>query len=126
MPSALLTPDINDYGRLYPSPTLFLHHCHESGMFMVVSFLMSWSPYAIVALTNAFADPRDLPLGKNLGMWLDCLAPIFAKASSCFSAISFIVSNKRYRKELFGLSSRRAVSSLVIQGRYGVVKRFFL
>ena len=69
----------------------------------MLSFLLSWSPYAVVALTNSFADPRSFPFGRHFGLWIDCLAPIFAKTSSCFSAAAFIISNKRYRQALISI-----------------------
>ena len=76
-----------------------------TGLFQVFSFLLSWSPYAVVAMTNSFADPRSFPLGHTFGFWMDCLAPIFAKTSSCFSAAAFIISNKRYREALLTILS---------------------
>ena len=82
----------------------------SAGLFLVLSFMLSWSPYAIVALINAFADPRNLPLGKNFGLWMDCVAPIFAKSSSCFSPFFFIISNRRYREALFQWNTKKQVN----------------
>ena len=75
------------------------HLCNHprSGLYLVLSFIICWTPYALVALVNSFLIPGCL------GLWMDAVAPIFAKTSSCFTAFLFIVSNERYKEAFFDL-----------------------
>lgn len=58
---------------------------------LMVSFLICWSPYALVAFTNAFGDPDSIP------MFFQCFTPIFAKTQATLDPILYVGTNKRFR-----------------------------
>jgi len=63
--------------------------------FIIISFIIAWTPYAIVAFISSFFSPNLIsPLGGTL-------PAIFAKSSICFNPLVYIMSNPQIRSNIF-------------------------
>ncbi|NP_001301037.1 visual pigment-like receptor peropsin [Limulus polyphemus] len=58
---------------------------------IVITFVVSWSPYAIVCLWTVFKPPSTVPSVLTL------IPPLFAKASTVFNPIIYYLTNPRLR-----------------------------
>ncbi len=72
---------------------------------IVVVFLVSWSPYAILCLWTVFGEPESVPL------WFSLLPPLFAKTSTLFNPIIYYLTNKRLRGAFLSSVFCREVSN---------------
>ncbi|XP_038062035.1 visual pigment-like receptor peropsin [Patiria miniata] len=63
----------------------------QLGVVLIVIFILTWSPFAIVCLWGALGDPQSIPL------WLATLAPFAAKCSQFLNPLMFVVLIKRFR-----------------------------
>ncbi|KAK3585625.1 hypothetical protein CHS0354_004542 [Potamilus streckersoni] len=62
--------------------------------FMIVCFLISWTPYAIVSIVTALMNPKSIPtFGKTL-------PGIFAKCSAIWNPIVYVIRNSEFRESL--------------------------
>lgn len=59
-----------------------------------IGFLMAWSPYAIVSMWAAFGDPETVP------PMAFAVAAIFAKSSTLYNPIVYLVFKPNFRKFL--------------------------
>lgn len=63
-------------------------------MVYILLFVMTWTPYALVALTSSFLSPGYIgPMGATF-------PAVFAKSSMLWSPFFFIFSNKKVKKRL--------------------------
>ncbi|KAK3585626.1 hypothetical protein CHS0354_004543 [Potamilus streckersoni] len=61
---------------------------------MIVCFLFSWTPYAIVSIVTAIINPMSIPtLGKTL-------PGIFAKCSAIWNPIVYVIRNSEFRESI--------------------------
>lgn len=61
-----------------------------------IGFLTAWSPYAIVSMWAAFGDPENVP------PMAFALAAMFAKSSTLYNPIVYLVFKPNFRKSLCG------------------------
>ena len=67
---------------------------------MCGTFLLHWTPYAIVTFTYAMAaDPTRVPL------WLSVVAPHVAKTAGCLNPVVYFIITKRHRQEAIDMLS---------------------
>ncbi|KAL3847303.1 hypothetical protein ACJMK2_018220 [Sinanodonta woodiana] len=61
---------------------------------MIVSFLLSWTPYAIVCIVTSMINSQSIPtFGKTL-------PGIFAKCSAIWNPIVYVIRNREFRESL--------------------------
>lgn len=73
--------------------------CHVTFQLSVavcIGFLTAWSPYAIVSMWAAFGNPANVP--PMAFAW----AAIFAKSSTLYNPIVYLVFKPNFRKSLCG------------------------
>lgn len=63
-------------------------------MAVCIGFLTAWSPYAIVSMWAAFGDPAEVP------PMAFAVAAIFAKSSTLYNPIIYLVFKPNFRKSL--------------------------
>ena len=77
-------------------------------IFLMGSFLLSWSPYAIVSMYAAFVD--------RVEAMTSTLPSLFAKSSMLWTSVFYILSNKKVRNdlsfEMFFLYKRQSDSNM--------------
>ena len=59
-----------------------------------LGFLIAWSPYAIVSMWAAFGDPQNVP------PMAFALAAMFAKSSTLYNPVIYLVFKPNFRKSL--------------------------
>lgn len=69
------------------------------GCVVVFMFCFAWLPYAVIALAASYGDLDVTPL-------VQALTAIFAKASTVYNPIIYIISHPNFRKEIQRLLSR--------------------
>ncbi|CAM1298573.1 Uncharacterised protein g2164 [Pycnogonum litorale] len=78
--------------------TPFVWALHSSatkmGIVLVTSFLIAWTPYAILCMWTVFDNPSNVPF------WLTIVPPIFAKTFTVVNPIVFYASNPRLRRAM--------------------------
>ncbi|XP_023223957.1 visual pigment-like receptor peropsin isoform X3 [Centruroides sculpturatus] len=60
-------------------------------VFIIIGFLLAWTPYAILCMWTVFADPSTVP------SFLTLLPPLFAKASTVFNPFIYFFTNPHIR-----------------------------
>lgn len=69
-------------------------HVTKVMMVYILLFVMTWTPYALVALISSFISPGYVgPMGATF-------PAVFAKSSMLWSPFFFIFSNKKVKKRL--------------------------
>ncbi|XP_022081088.1 visual pigment-like receptor peropsin [Acanthaster planci] len=64
----------------------------QLGVALIIIFLLTWSPFAIICLWGALGNPSDVPI------WLATLAPFAAKCSPVLNPLMFLVFIKKFRE----------------------------
>ncbi len=63
-------------------------------MAVCIGFLTAWSPYAVAAMWAAFVEPNEVP------PIVFALAAIFAKSSTIYNPVVYLVFKPNFRKSL--------------------------
>lgn len=58
---------------------------------LIVAFLLTWSPYAVLCLWTIFAPPATVPA------FLTLIPPLFAKSSTVVNPLIYFFSNPKLR-----------------------------
>ena len=71
---------------------MILYLYFQLGVVLIIIFLFSWSPFAIISLWAALGDPSNIP------GWLAIIAPFAAKWTPSLNPLMFVIFIKKFRK----------------------------
>lgn len=74
--------------------TNYFLHVFQLSVAVCIGFLTAWSPYAVVSMWAAFGNPTSVP------PMAFALAAIFAKSSTLYNPIVYLVFKPNFRKSL--------------------------